>query len=145
MTDKIATEQARPDHERIFLEPDSDEAFVRNGGRMWCCEKIDDDWTEYVRADRYAALEAEADKLRKERDLYKAINNANPNLWFDQKATENEMFAVLQDTLCSIDALVDVGYVAEGTYPKLTAIVEKYTTIRNQALDSQVKLEVSHD
>ena len=39
-------------HERIYLQEDTD------GEATWCQDKINDDDCEYIRADKYALLEA---------------------------------------------------------------------------------------
>lgn len=87
-----------------------------------------------------ATLKADVERQTKLADLYKAIWNANPVCWFDQKSAENEMFEALQDVLCSLDAMVEHGIVAEGTFPKLEGVVAKYTAVRNQALDARSAL-----
>jgi hypothetical protein len=59
------------DHERIWLQH-PDDADGQEFGRMWCQDKVwpdhpeDHEPTEYVRADLYADLQVEIERLRKE-------------------------------------------------------------------------------
>ena len=54
--------------DRIFLEPD----HAQIEGRMWCIDNdpasLGEHWTEYVRADLYAARTAELANMREDRD-----------------------------------------------------------------------------
>ena len=56
-------------HDRIFLQ-DGDGTEWLEEGTTWCQDRINDDDTEYVRADLHAALEARLSKMERERDLY---------------------------------------------------------------------------
>lgn len=71
------------DHERIYLEPPSDESDMRETGRCWCPDRIDSDWTEYVRADVAIALRTQlADReaeLERVREALDAIISESPH------------------------------------------------------------------
>ncbi len=53
-------------NERIWLQSDEE-----HGEPTWCEDKINDDDVEYIRADVYAQLETENERLRDERDQWK--------------------------------------------------------------------------
>lgn len=114
------------DHERIWLQA-SEDAKHQAEGRLWCQDKVwpddpeDGDPTEYVRADLYAALEAENARLAERVHYAEGTADANikraDEVEADREALRVALAEAMERSACFRQILVetlDSSPAAEG-------------------------------